>query len=62
MPRCHQNKHSVDHFLECLLIARSIILATQSFGSIGETIHEIREDGEERHQEGIDRQHDGALT
>jgi hypothetical protein len=42
-------------------VSGSIILAAQRLCRIGKTIHKIREDGKERHQQRIHSQHDGTL-
>ncbi len=49
------------HFPERHPVSGSIILAAQRLCRIRKTIHEIREDGKERHQQGIHSQHQRTL-
>lgn len=50
-----QQLHAPHHLAERPSVAGPIILARQSLGGIGEAIHEVGEDGEECHQQRVDR-------
>ena len=57
-PKAHR---SSNHLAECPHVSGSVILAAQRLCRIGKTIHKIREDGKERHQQRIHSQHNGTL-
>ena len=46
---------------EHLHVARSVISAAKCLSGIGETVHHVREKGEELHEQGVDSKHHSAV-
>jgi len=55
------NEELAHHRLQSRSVVRPDVFARQGFAGVGKPVHNIREEREELHQQGVDRQDDFAL-